>query len=110
MLFGVGIGSGLISMYESGAMNTSREIVNNQYVSLLLETGIVGIMLLAWSLWLVYKAFSKSPDKIMLFSLMIAYMVSALFFSGLPNVLHIYLLPAILMIILGGGKSSYRKQ
>lgn len=109
MAFGVGIGSALFSIYENGLLDTSREIINNQYVSLLLETGIVGIILLIWSLWLVYKVFSKSSDRIMLFSLMIAYMVSALFFSGLPNVLHIYLLPAILMVTLGDEKSSYRK-
>ena len=99
MLFGVGIGSGLISMYESGAMNTSREIVNNQYVSLLLEGGIVGVALLIVSLALVFRVVCKTQDKLLIFSLIIAYMVSLLFFSGLPNALHIYLLTGLLVVI-----------
>ncbi len=99
MLFGVGIGSGLISMYESGAMNTSREIVNNQYVSLLLEGGIVGTVLLIVSLVLVFRVVCKTRDKLLLSSLIIAYMVSLLFFSGLPNALHIYLLTGLFVVI-----------
>lgn len=99
MLFGVGVGSGLISMYESGAMNTSREIVNNQYVSLLLEGGIVGVALLIVSLALVFRVVCKIQDKLLIISLIIAYMVSLLFFSGLPNALHIYLLTGLLVVI-----------
>ena len=108
VLFGVGIGSGLISMYENGAFASSREIINNQYVSLLLEGGVLGTALLVLSLVLVYRAVCKNRNRVLIFSLIIAYMVSLCFFSGLPNALHIYLLPAIFIFLCG--KSSYRKR
>ena len=108
VLFGVGVGSGLISMYENGAIASSREIINNQYVSLLLESGILGIALLVLSLALVYKAVYKNQNRVLIFALIAAYMVSLCFFSGLPNALHIYLLPAIFIFLCG--KSSYRKR
>ena len=109
VIFGVGLGSGLISMYENGAIASSREIINNQYVSLLLESGIIGIGLLILSLSLVFITIRKNSACLLIMTLVMAYGVSLCFFSGLPNALHIYLLPAILMIILGDGKSSYRK-
>ena len=110
VIFGVGLGSGLISMYENGAIASSREIINNQYVSLLLESGIIGIGLLILSLSLVFITIRKNSACLLIMTLVIAYGVSLCFFSGLPNALHIYLLPAILMVIFRGGKSSYRKQ
>lgn len=109
VIFGVGLGSGLISMYENGAIASSREIINNQYVSLLLESGIIGIGLLILSLSLVFITIRKNSACLLIMTLVIAYGVSLCFFSGLPNALHIYLLPAILMVILGDEKSSYRK-
>jgi O-antigen ligase len=108
VLFGVGIGSGLISIYENGAFASSREIINNQYVSLLLEGGILGIVLLVLSLALVYKVVCKNRNRVLIFTLIIAYMISLCFFSGLPNALQIYLFPAIFIFLCG--KSSYRKQ
>ena len=109
VIFGVGLGSGLISMYENGAIASSREIINNQYVSLLLESGIIGIGLLILSLSLVFITIRKNSACLLIMTLVIAYGVSLCFFSGLPNALHIYLLPAILMVIFRGGKSSYRR-
>ena len=108
VLFGVGIGGGPFSIYENGAFASSKEIINNQYVSLLLESGVVGIGLLILSLVLVFKAVYKKPNELLIFTLIIAYMVSLLFFAGLPNALHVYLLPAIFIFLCG--KSSYRKR
>ena len=99
MLFGVGLGGGLISMYENGVISSSREIINNQYISLLLESGIVGVALLVLSLVLVWKAIYKKPNSLLIFALVVAYMMSTLFFSGLPNALHIYLLPALIFVM-----------
>ena len=99
VLFGVGLGSGLISMYENGAIASSREIINNQYVSLLLESGILGILLLILSLALVCRAVYKNRNRVLVFSLIVAYAVSVCFFSGLPNALHVYLLPALFMLL-----------
>lgn len=107
MLFGVGIGSGLISMYENGTIASSREIINNQYVSLLLESGVVGVILLILSLILVFKVVYKKSDGLLIITLIIAYMISLCFFSGLPNVLQIYLLPALFIVLCE--KSSFHK-
>lgn len=100
VLFGVGMGGGLMAMYENGAMDSSREIVNNQYVNILLESGLVGALLLAYSLFLIYKATRRLPHSIMIHTLLVAYGVSLLFFSGLPNALQIYLLPVLLSAVV----------
>ncbi len=99
VLFGVGIGSGLISMYENGTLDTSREIINNQYISLLFEGGVVGFALLVLSLVLIFKAAYKAQNNLLLFALIIAYMISLMFFSGLPNALHIYLLTGLFVAL-----------
>ena len=52
-----------------------------------------------FTLWLVFRAISKRPDAGMFLVLFLAYGVTLLFFSGLPNALHIYLLPAVLMLV-----------
>lgn len=109
MMFGVGIGGSLKAMYEYGEMDTSREIINNEYVNLLVEVGIVGMLLLAMTVGLVIRAVSKAKDRLLLYTLMIAYMVSLCFFSGLPNALQIYLVPAVLWAVLGTEKISKEK-
>lgn len=98
-LVGTGLGSASIVMYEKGVFPTTKEIINNQYISLLLETGVVGVSLLVVTLVLVGRAVLKSRNKVMVGSLMIAYMISLCFFSGLPNALHIYLLPVVLLVL-----------
>lgn len=97
-LFGVGFGSAPISLFNYGIMDSSWQIINNEYVNLLLETGFVGICLVIYSLYLVFKFVKKNPDNILFYVLLLSYMVSLLFFSGLPNALHIYLLPAALLM------------
>lgn len=98
MIFGAGVGGELVSMYENGEIDSSREIINNQYVSLLLEGGIVGVALLVLTCVLLFRAIRKLPDAIMIYSLMVAYVVTLVFFSGLPNALHVYLMIAIMIV------------
>lgn len=98
-VLGVGFGGAPIARYEEGKYNTPKEIINNEYVNILLEMGLVGISLLVLSLGLVVRAVIKSKNKILVMGLMVAYAVSLCFFSGLPNALHIYLLPVVLMLI-----------
>ena len=109
VMFGVGLGGAGQALYANGLSPAPKEIVQNQYASLLLETGVVGIGLLILTMVLVFRVVYKNKNSILIFTLIVAYMVSLCFFSGLPNALHIYLLPAILMVILDGGKSWYRK-
>ena len=108
-MFGVGLGGAGQALYVNGFSSTPREIVQNQYASILLETGLVGVALLILTLALVMRVVYKASGREIVFTLLLAYGVSVCFFSGLPNALHIYLLPAILIVILNDGKNSYRK-
>ena len=99
VLFGVGLGGAGQALYVNGLSPAPKEIVQNQYASLLLESGVVGVLLAVFSLGLVVRAVWKSPLRIVLAALIVAYMVSLCFFSGLPNALQIYLLPAVIYAI-----------
>lgn len=110
VMFGVGLGGAGQALYVNGLSSSPKEIIQNQYVSLLLETGIVGILLLVLTFGLIVRVIYKNPARELIFALIVAYGVSVCFFAGLPNALHIYLLPAILMVILGDGKNLYHKR
>lgn len=96
ILFGVGIGGAGQAMYDAGNMDWPKEIVQNEYASLLLETGITGIVLIIYTAVLILKALKKSANLEMNLTLIFGYGITLLFFAGLPNVLHIYIIPAVL--------------
>ena len=98
-MFGVGIGGAGQALYVNNLSPAPKEIVQNQYASLLLETGLVGISLLVLTIVFAVKVVLRYDSKVMMISLMVAYAISLCFFSGLPNALHIYLLPAILLFV-----------
>lgn len=99
MLLGVGLGGAGQALYDNGLSPAPKEIVQNQYASLLLETGVVGVGLMALTIVLILRVVWKSNVRMMLICLMVAYGVTLLFFSGLPNALHVYLLLALLMYL-----------
>ncbi|MBR3253477.1 O-antigen ligase family protein [Candidatus Saccharibacteria bacterium] len=101
ILFGVGLGGSLKAMYESGNFYSQQEIINNQYINILLEGGIVGFLLLGLMVVLAFRIIWKMKDRGFIFTLIIMYMVSLVFFSELPNALHIYLLLPILKVCSG---------
>jgi len=98
VLFGVGIGGAGEAMYLAGETESPKEIVQNQYVSLLLETGVIGVLLMIFTVGLVVRVVLKTRESGAILSLLIAYGVSLLFFAGLPNALQIYLMPAGLVL------------
>ncbi len=89
IIFGTGLGSAGTSLYLKfpDQLGTAKEIVQNQYASLLLELGLFGYLALALGLYPFLKKLT---------GLEIAYLCTLGFFSGLPNALHIYLLPPAL--------------
>lgn len=118
-LFGVGLGGTGTALYENHAVTgvtSPKEIVQNQPLSLLLELGLVGVALIVFSLLLAFcpqifprkfvdgrsanaqpaPTFWRHPALPLLLALIIAYVITLQFFSGLPNALHIYLLPPLL--------------
>lgn len=109
ILFGVGLGGTGRAMFAlEPTLGTAKEIVQNQYLELLLEFGAVGTVLLFASLaLLVYRfRFQLRPHLSWLLPLGASYVFSLLFFSGLPNALHIYLLPFWLLLFLPGISSE----
>lgn len=95
ILIGAGIGGAGQAMYDAGKSDWPKEIVQNEYASLLLETGIVGIILLIYSGVLILKKLKSANNNDMILTLIFGYGVTLLFFAGLPNALHMYLLPSI---------------
>ena len=99
-LVGVGLGGAGQALFDNGYSPAPREIVQNEYAEILLETGVVGVSLFAVILILVIRVILKNRKVAgMLLSLLLAYGISLCFFSGLPNALHIVLILGILVLI-----------
>lgn len=99
-MLGVGIGGAGQAMYDAGLTGSPKEIVQNEYASLLLETGIVGVIIVIIVVLMILKNIRKNPVSIIILSLMVSYGVSLMFFSGMVNALQIYLLPPVIYIVL----------
>lgn len=134
ILFGVGLGGAGTAMHAAHPtqVTSPKEIVQHQGFSLLLETGLIGIILCILGL-LVALAPQLFPRKFLdghatthatvsttttatpprnlwhhpalplLLSLIVAYLITLNFFSGLPNALQIYLMPPLLYLIFQRG-------
>ena len=96
-LSGVGLGGAGTVLSEKDSQLSSKEIVQNQYLSILLELGLVGFLLLLLFLVYLLKIVSRQKYSVYFLSLTVAYLLSLLLFAGLPNALHIYLFPALLL-------------
>ena len=123
--FGSGLGSSGVALYQAfPELGSTKEITQNQYIAILVETGFIGILVVFCSgtcvFYLCYsrqklvkpsssqsskQSMKKSnftslissiaPVKLYFASLILAYAASVCFFSGLPNALHIYLVPVL---------------
>ena len=96
ILFGVGVGGAGQAMYDAGNTDWPKEIVQNEFVSLLLETGLVGIVILVLTGVMVFSSLKKSKHFELISTVLVGYGITLLFFAGLPNVIHLYLIPAIM--------------
>lgn len=96
VMIGSGIGGAGQAMYDAGNSDWPKEIVQNEYASLLLETGLVGIALLIYSAAILFKGLKTAKNNDLILTLVVGYGITLLFFAGLPNALHMYLVPAIL--------------
>lgn len=96
-IFGVGIGGAGVAIHNMYDKYSAKEIVQNEYISILLELGIIGIaIVLGGLIWFFY--YEKNLKNASILALLIAYLISLCFFSGLPNALHIYLLMPMLAL------------
>lgn len=100
-IFGTGIGSAGKAMSEvSEGQITEKEIVQNELIEIALELGLIGIIILVTNIILIIKLIGLHKNKNLLFAIMISFVISYMFFSGLPNAIHIFLLPPMLCCIL----------
>lgn len=98
MLFGVGLGGAGRAMHSY--LNTNeREIIQNEYLSLLLELGAVGCVLVLLASFTILCLCHKKTQVVVL-AIIISYLFTLLFFSGITNVWHIYLLTPLLALVL----------
>ena len=123
--FGSGLGSSGIALYQAfPELGSTKEITQNEYIAILVETGFIGILIIfCSSACVIYLCYSRqksieqsskqsskqsmkksnfsslissiTPAKLYFASLILAYAASVCFFSGLPNALHIYLVPIL---------------
>ena len=100
ILIGAGLGSAGPAMHDTSPEEIGpKEIVQNEYVSLLLETGLLGaaLVLAVVIFTTIYLAKQKLIRNNSLFlSVVLGFAFTLLFFSGLPNALHLYLFPILL--------------
>lgn len=98
VLFGVGLGGAGRAMHSY--LNTNeREIIQNEYLSLLLELGAVGCVLVLLASFTILRLYHKKTQVVVL-AIIVAYLFTLLFFSGITNVWHIYLLTPLLALVL----------
>ena len=90
---GVGLGGAGVAMeHETGGWE--KEIIQNEYINILTELGIIGVIILAIVIIYIIKS-SKRPSCIIIIPIVLAYLITLGFFSGFPNVLHLYLLTPV---------------
>ena len=94
-LFGTGLGSAGIVLARQTGSRYQKEIVQNEFVEVLLERGLVGLALLGGLVALYGRLCFQRRDYLALV-ILVAYLAQWCFFSGLPNALHIYLVLALL--------------
>ena len=98
---GVGLGAAGPTLYkEFPELGSPKEIIQNEYLAILYEQGIFGAVVLLLSavlLVLIYKQHNKKHEKLAIYGriLILSFALTLCFFSGLPNALHIYLLPIL---------------
>ena len=94
-LFGTGLGSAGIVLARQTGSRYQKEIVQNEFVEVLLERGLIGLVLLGGLVALYGRLCFQRRDYLAL-AILVAYLAQWCFFSGLPNALHIYLVLALL--------------
>jgi len=107
VFFGVGLGGAGVAINRQDGSYSAKEIIQNQYLSILLELGCFGLAATVLTLGGAAIFAKQKKAGAVFWALFLAYLISLCFFSGLPNVLHIYLLmPAWVSL---GGRDKYGK-
>ena len=98
-LFGVGAGgAGRAIFQQSGKTSGEFEIVQNEFLSVAVELGIVGVVLLTSLLLALCR--KMSVKKALAWPIVLGFVLQWMFFSGLPNALHIYFVAMLMFAII----------
>lgn len=113
-LFGVGWGGfGASAQQREPAAFTKDTIVNNQYLQLAAELGVIGLSLAVFAVWqlarLVLRSAQSNRIKLAIIVLFSAYGIQLFFYSGL-HLLQFWLSAAIVAYILVGHEAKTRKK
>ena len=105
ILTGVGLGATGLTLYqEFPELGSPKEIIQNEYLAILYEQGICGVIMIictAILFVLTYILHNKNHEKTSIYGrvLTLSFALTLCFFSGLPNALHIYLLTPLLFLL-----------
>ena len=105
ILVGVGLGATGLTLYqEFPELGSPKEIIQNEYLAILYEQGICGVIMIictAILFVLTYILHNKNHGKTSIYGrvLILSFALTLCFFSGLPNALHIYLLTPLLFLL-----------
>jgi len=95
ILIGVGVGGSGQSVFDyTKKTSSSSEIIQNQYIEILLEKGVVGLVLFGI---IIGRLFYVTRYKKVIWAILIAFLLQWNMFSGYPNALHVYLIMAVLL-------------
>ena len=104
MTFGVGSGSAGTAIFKTThQISNSSEIVQNEFLSILLELGFFGFIV--WTL-IIFGLIRKTKNDKYIWAIILTFLIQWFFFSGLPNALHIYLILATIFAII---EKAYEK-
>lgn len=99
-IVGVGLGGAGMVIHRAENSLSSKEIVQNEYYQILLELGLVGAVIILIIAYLVIRQLWGQNGRFVVFNcILIAYLASMAFYSGLPNVLHIYLITPLAYLL-----------
>lgn len=97
-LYGIGTGSFGATLHDKYNTQSVTSIVNNHYIEVLTELGIIGIGLFVGFFGLIYRTLIAQRQWLFIPALS-ALLVQWLFFSGYPNVLHLWPLLGLALIL-----------
>jgi hypothetical protein len=95
---GFGLGSSGIAMANFAKNGDQKEIVQNEFVEILLELGVVGAAIFAAILFGLIREIWRNKNGKWTLGILIALAFQWLFFSGYPSAIHIYLTLVVLYI------------
>lgn len=96
ILFGVGVGgAGVVLRNDFPDLVNAGEIVQNEYIEVLLENGLVGITVFVG---LIGMLFWSTREQKWLWAIIGSFLIQWNFFSGYPNALHMYLTLIVIYI------------